>query len=1148
MKKNRIFTFWWDRYILPDNLLLKMKLTLIMTFVLLGQLLASTVQSQTTMNLKLNNVSLEKAIEEIQGSSDYFFVYNKESVNLNRNVTVNLKNSDIKSVLSALFDNTEVHYRIIDNHIVLSKVIKAEQQVEKISGTVTDEDGEPLPGVSVVVKGTTVGVVTDFDGNYSLKLPEGATIVVYSFVGMRTQEIEVNGQSVLNVVLVADAIGLEEVVAVGYGVQKKVNLTGAVESVSSDVVEDKGVTSIVEALQGRVSNFNINYSNGGIDATPNINIRGTTSLNGGGPLILIDGVPSSGDALTQMNPQDIESVSVLKDAASAAIYGGRAAFGVVLVTTKKGKNEKMKVTVNASTRMSKQTEFPEFVDTYTHVTTVNEALKNRGSSPRFKDDYVAKVKAYHEDPNNNPIDEIVNPKYDADGELIGGDYYFFGTVDYMNEVYKTSAFQQKVDVSVSGGTEKTSLYMSTGYTKDEGFYRVGNDDLNLYTMRLNAKTKVNDWFTVGGRASYIKHIYDKPYNYRDYYALNYFQRTYFPLKNRGNGHYLQHALGYLDSGARDRYEDDDINLNMNVEIKPFKGMTINGSLSYYTNIGLNKENVYKITFSDNFGYRYPITALWNASAKNSHIYHRTRQKRGVVADVYGQYIKNIADNHEIKVLVGFNQESYRYLNYSAKRRDLISESVPSLNLTLGEDYVGQSAHHWAIRGAFYRLNYSYKDKYLLEMNGRYDGTSRFQKSDRFGFFPSVSLGWRVSEESFMEDTENWLNNLKLRVSYGALGNQNVSTYAYIATMGSYKANYILGSEKPIAINNPKLVNPNLTWETVTTLDFGLDAYLFNKLGLTFDVYKRTTKDMLVAGEALPGILGTSAPTRNAADLETKGWELTASWNDKVGDFGYGIRVNISDSKAHIAKFDNNPTGALSKYRVGEELGEIWGYETEGFFKDAADAATAQKDGGHDQTFISGRAWKPGDIKYRDQNGDKKIDRGDLTIDDHGDLKVIGNTRARYNYGITTNVSWKGINLEAFFQGVGRRHFMPSGSIFFPYASAWDNLQTHQVGRWWTEDNQDAYFPQLEAYASRNFQTQSKYLQNAAYIRLKSLSLSYTVPKNIIRGLPFENVVVSFNGRNLWEKHSLPAPFDPEGGNGLQVPFRRSYSMGIKINL
>ena len=367
-------------------------------------------------------------------------------------------------------------------------------------------------------------------------------------------------------------------------------------------------------------------------------------------------------------------------------------------------------------------------------------------------------------------------------------------------------------------------------------------------------------------------------------------------------------------------------------------------------------------------------------------------------------------------------------------------------------------------------------------------------------------------------------------------------------MDSYKPSYILGDEKPVAIATPGMVDPNLTWETVTTLNFGLDATLLNnRLNLTGDVYNRQTTDMLVSGDALPGILGTSPPTRNAADLETKGWELSISWNDKVGDFAYGLRANIADSRAYITKFDN-PTGALSRYRVGMELGDIWGYETEGFFMNEEEAATALAGGSHDQSYISGRTWMPGDIKYADLNGDGKIDEGALTEEDHGDLTIIGNSRARYNYGITANASWKGINLEAFFQGVGRRHFMPSGSVFWPYYSAWDNLQTHQLNATWTPENTNAYFPQMEAYAYRNYETQSKYLQNAAYIRLKNVSLSYNLPQKIIAKAGLSAVVVSFNGHNLWETHNLREPFDPEGGNGLQVPFRRSYSFGLKVTL
>jgi TonB-linked SusC/RagA family outer membrane protein len=1120
--------------------------------------------SQTTnLSLEVNNKTIKECITTLQQNSDYEFAYSGDLKDLSKTVTLNLTNKSIKSILDNLFSSTNLSYKLVDTQIMISE--QKLQAPKQIKGVVKDQTGEPLPGVNVVIKGTTTGVITDIDGNFDNLTVRANDIIVVSSMGFETKEIKVGNQTQLNVTLGEDAVGLDEVVVVGYGTQKKVNLTGAVATVSSKEFENKAASSTFEAIQGKVPNLNINFSGGGIDSDPAINIRGINGVkivNGskrltGQPLVLIDNVPSSIKLLSQMNTEDIESISVLKDASASAIYGGRASFGVILVTTKKGLNEKLNISISFNRRISKDVMRPKFVNSYEHAITCNEARVNRGQSSRFKDDYVQKLKAYHEDPDNNPIDELVNVKKDADGNIIEGDYYYFGTVNYMDEVFDDFSVRDKYGVNVSGSVGNTSLYTSLGYIKDEGMFSVGNEDLKVYNFRLNTNTEINDNISVYSRVSYTKHKYDRPLRYYfessdytyDYYDETYFQRTYFPIKNRYNGKMLNSPLAHLSSGTRDVYDDDDIRITGGAEVKLIDGLVFKGSYTYNSSIGLNKENAKKFLLQDNFGYRYPVHKLWTAKVSESHIFHRTKKSIRNIIDGFLQYEKTFLKKHYFKVMAGYNQEDYNSLYYNAKRKDVISESVPSLNLTLGEDYVSQSEYHWAVRGVFYRLNYAFDDKYLFEVNGRYDGTSRFGKDNRFGFFPSASLGWVISKEPFMKFSKKWLDFLKVRASYGSIGNQDVSTYAYIATMDTYKPSYLLGNEKPTAVKTPGLISPDLTWETVNSKNIGLEfRMLNNRLTFESDMYIRDTKDMLVQGEKLPGILGSTVPTNNAGDLRTKGWSVNINWRDNLGDFSYGLGFLVYDSWSEITRYDN-PTGALfKKFRVGERLGDIWGYETEGFFNTKEEANEAKTGGKHDQSYISKRDWKPGDIKYKDLNGDGKINEGNMTEDDHGDLKIIGNSQARYKYGITLSLGWKDLSMDAFFQGVGQREFMPSGSIFWPYNSSWDNLQKHQMNSWWTEDNKDAYFPQLEAEASRNHQTQTKYLQDASYIRLKNLSINYALPQKWVQKIGLNSVVVSLQGQNLWEHHNLPEPYDPEGGNGLQVPYKRSYSFGLKVNL
>ena len=741
----------------------------------------------------------------------------------------------------------------------------------------------------------------------------------------------------------------------------------------------------------------------------------------------------------------------------------------------------------------------------------------------------------------------------------------------MNETFKRQMIQTKHDISISGGTDKTALYASFAFTKDEGPFKIGNDDLNIFTARINTTTQVNDWLELKTRTSYVKHKYDQPFlSFGTAFNKNYFQRTYFPLFNRGLDLPTNHIPAELAGGKRDIYEDDDINLNLGVKIDLTKNLNINASVTSKTLIGANNDHQKIVPIADNGAYHFPIDIIWYPFGDRSSAYKRTSTRREFLVDLFANYSKTFGEKHNVSGLVGYNQQQYYRDDFGVRGYGLITESVPSLGLTTPPSVEGGSLLnaralstnelHWAIRGAFYRANYDYDGKYLLELSGRYDGTSVFRQGNRFGFFPSGSIGWRVSKENFMQGAKNWLSDLKFRVSYGELGNQQVdetrrtTLYAGIAQLSDGTGPNILGGSRPNVVGAPPLVDRLITWETVKTMNYGVEAAFFNnRLTTSFDYYIRTTEGMRVGGDPLPGVLGASAPDRNAANLETKGWEGLIGWRDKIGAVDYGVRLNVWDSRAHITKFDGNPTNSLGgAWYVGEEFGQIWGYESDGYFQTAADAAEANSGGSNDQSFISGQEWEAGDVKFRDLNGDGVINDGNGIVGDTGDLQIIGNSRSRYNYGITTHASWKGFSVEAFFQGVGKRDWSPpASSLYFPFVSRWDNIQTHQVGRSWSPDNPNAFFPQLKT-GSRNYRpdgdANSQYLLSTAYIRLKSLSFTYTLSQSVLEKLPISNLVLSLNGRNLWEKHDLPEPYDPENyGNPFDSPIRRSYSLGLKVN-
>ncbi len=1097
------------------------------------------------ITIQHTNVPLSRIISDIEQKSGYSIIVRLNDVNVDEKYSINEDNKSLEQILTTLFKGKDIGFEIKGNTISVYKpgqnpASENSNTKKQIAGTVSDEKGEPIIGANVVEKGTTNGVITNIDGEFSLTVSENATLQI-SYIGYILQERATKGQSVLDILLKEDSQALDEVVVVGYGTQRKVNMTGAVAIATSKDLQGKAITNALEGLQGVIPNFNIEYGSGEPGQTPDLNIRGYESITGGGPLIIIDGTQSDSYFLSRLGPEDIESISVLKDAASSAIYGARAAFGVVLVTTKKGTRnlEKTNISFSTNVMMSRLTNMPKLVNVYEHAWTVNEALINAGSASRFKDEDVEKIRLYHMDPTKYPSEEIT-PE---------GDYYYWGTIDYVKETLKKSAMRSRSNLNISGGTKLVDYYISAGYTTDQGFIKFNNQDVDIYNVKAKINTNITKWWKVGLNMDYIKDKEDFPHLYNSsdsWWEFIYGQRMYFNIINPVNGYYTNNPVAYLKEGTSDTVEKTNAVITFETQITPLKGWNIYGKYTYW-DYSTDKKDVQKLfTLSDNFGYRFPKDALWAGWSTISFVKEEATRSTRNTFDLYTDYTYRLGE-HDMKGMIGFNQDEFRERSFYAERENLINEKVPSLNLTNGEDYVGQNEFHYATRSAFYRLNYSFKDRYLFETNGRYDGSSRFPKNSRFGFFPSVSAGWRISEESFMDWSRNYLDNLKFRASYGSLGNQDVlSYYAYIASMSANKVSYILGGQRPIGVSSPNLVTEDLTWETVNTLNLGLDFTMFNnRLNGSFDIYERRTLDMLTAGDAMPGILGASAPERNSADLSTKGWELALSWNDRINDFTYGIGLTLSDSRTKMTKYDN-PTGSLSTHYVGKEMGEIWGYETVGFI-DTEEKREHINSQNVQQFFYNG-AWKLGDIEYRDLNGDGKIDRGDYTIHNPGDMKKIGNNLPRYIYGINLNFGWKGFAVSALFQGVGKRDFVPSNYLFWPYYSSWKNIQRHQMDTWRPE-NPNAYYPQLETGASRNYQTQTKYLQDASYIRLKNLSISYSLPKQIIKKIALEDVRVTLSGRNLWEHTNLIKPYDPETQkeSGFISPFKREYALGLAVN-
>ena len=1029
--------------------------------------------------------------------------------------------------------------------------VKEIQQNGVCNGVVTDTTGETVIGASVVVKGTTNGTITGLDGDFSLSGVTKGSILVVSFVGYQNTEVKWNGQP-LTIVLKEDTKVLDEVVVVGYGTQKKANLSGAVAAVDGKVLQDRPITNIGQGLQGVVPNLNITMNNGGAPgATSSFNIRGNTSLNGGSPLVLVDNVQMDANLV---NPDDIESISVLKDAASASIYGARAAYGVILITTKKGKkSDKPTVSLSATGYWQSPALTFHNVNSMQYLTMMDEAYQNDGGSGHY---FKSQVYQYAEDYFNGKYDSPVffDTAYDT------YKYGYCGNADWWDELYKTS-FSQIYTANISGGNDRTTYYASVSMNDQGGILKAGDDKYNKYNANVNISSNITKWLNVSAK---IAHTYTDELhptggttamNSTAYSGLSSYSgmmkgdlSPLMPVKHP-DGHYAgqgsyTNPVAIMEQGGNAQYKQNDLWMTGAVKITPIKGLVINADYTwnfYGKSSNQHVQNFYDYTAVPGTENYYPWTNPSSVTVTNNDDYYNA-------FNAFAEYTFSLKEKHNFKVMVGYNQENKHKKYHYAGRKNLIDSSNPSLNLAYGDMAMNGSETHWSVNGFFARINYDYKGKYLLELNGRYDGSSKFPHGDRYAFFPSASVAWRVSEEKFWEPIRGWFDNFKLRASYGSLGNQALDesrygNFPYLATYGiNTKYGALLNGTRPVAVSVPGLVSASFTWETVNQIDFGFDASFFGgRLNTSFDWYRRNTKDMLTAGQALPAVLGTSVPQENAADMKTVGWEVSLEWNDRLSNgFGYHIKGVLSDYQASITKF-SNPTKLLGTHYVGEKLNEIWGYVSNGLFQSDEDAKAA------DQSYLSGGSWGAGDVKYEDLNNDGKIDIGKNTLDDSGDRKIIGNSTPRYSYGITAGFDYKGFDFEMFWQGIGKRDYWLGGSQFWGFTDEWCTPLTSSLD-YWTEDNRDAYFPRLHHYGVNggNHQVSTRYLQNAAYLRLKNVVLGYTIPRSITEKVKISRLRVFVQGENLLTFTPLIDSYDPETLNNMTYPINKKISVGLNL--
>ena len=1013
------------------------------------------------------------------------------------------------------------------------------------------------------------GTITDIDGNFSLNVSSNSTLIV-SFVGYKAQEIPVAGKTFFTIDLKEDNEMLEEVVVVGFATQKKVNLTGSVGTATAKDIEARPVANAVQALQGVIPGLNIsNSGNGGeLNATKSIDVRGTgtvgkdasgNAFSSGSPLILIDGM--EGD-LNSINPQDIESISVLKDAAASSIYGSRAPFGVVLVTTKSGKSGRAQINYNMNMRYSTPIKMPDMANSYEFVNLFDDAEYNGSGKHLYTDEY----RQFVYDFMTGESDDYIW------GNGSGGKWnydYSANNVNWLKEYYRNTAPSQEHNVSVSGGSDKMTYYLSANYMTQEGFMRYGTEDYDRYTITAKISAQLTKALKVDYSNRWVRTDYERPtYMNDDFY--NHILRRARPVRAvyDPNGYLMSdiNYIGVMRDGGRHNEQKDAMAQQLKITVTPLKNWNIIGEMNIKTDNNWNhwEQFVVYSHYKDNPENTY--TAL--TSANKDQVSEYSLKTTYLNPTVYSNYNFSLKEKHNFTVLGGFQAEIMKYRDMEGARTGLVTTDLPVLNLTTDADsYTLKGLYkNWKNAGFFGRINYDYNGKYLVEGNLRYDGSSRFRRGNRWILTPSFSLGWNVARENFWEKLADVVEVFKLRVSYGELANQNTTSwYPTYQTLGvtTNGGKWLQNGALTSVASVPGLISTSLSWEKIKNTNIGFDfGALNNRLTGSFDYFWRKTKNMVGPGVELPAILGATVPSTNNTDLTTFGWELSIGWRDKVGELGYGVKLNISDNQTRIDKYPN-PTNSLSKYMAGELTGDIYGYTTIGIAKtqEEMDAHIASLPKGG-QTAI-GSKWEAGDIMYADINGDGKIDNGSNTLDDMGDLKKIGNNTPRFRTGITLDAQWKGFDFSMFWQGVLKRDFDPGeNSMVF-----WG---TTGSGQWWStsfkdhmdyfraEDtasplgaNVNAYYPR-PLFNNKNHKTQTAYLQNAAYMRLKNLQLGYTLPKSLINKIGLQNVRVYVSGENLLTITGLSDTMDPEtAGIGKQggtvYPLSRVYSFGLSVN-
>lgn len=1103
MEKYALSIFLYQRKHLKKFLNI-MRISTLLLFVCIFASYASDLSSQTAkVNIANTRMTIGDFIKQVEKETGYMFVYNKGEIDANRTVSLKKGNNTVGDCLNRIFDGTGVSFVFDDGYVVLTKHSQTQAAVSQqsgklVKGAVTDESGLSVIGANVFIKGTTVGTITDMEGNFSLEVPSDNDILVISYIGYVEQQIPVKNRKNWSIVLKEDAQNLDEVVVVGYGTQRKGNIATAVTTIKSDVLQNRPVQTVGEALQGQIPGLSVT-AKGAPGESPKLQLRGSSVLksdNSSEPLVLVDGVPADFNFL---NPEDIESINVLKDAASSAIYGSRAANGVLLITTKRGKMGKPTFRYNGSVGVNTPMYMPQSISSAEYARIKNEAERNMGRAPIYTDEDISKF---------------------ANGTDLNR---------YPNTNWLDLAIQNSVTtrhgLEASGGTEKVRYLVSAGVDHQTGIFP--NTQQNVFNVRSSTDISITKKFGIS---------FDIRYQLRDMDALN-------------NQEDIYKQLIQADPTMVAYYTDGSYGYNPGFFTNPLVPLYEGGQK--YTNRH-EASGIFKLDYEIIDGLKFTGIANVKYTFKNE----ESRARKVFYKNYFTQEVFENGENsfsdrrdynayynlqallnykksfgiHNLDILAGYQQESENSDWLKGARSGYPTDIIWELNPGPKDNWSNDgNGEHWALASFIGRINYDYDNKYILSLSMRSDASSRFAKGSRWSTFPSVAAAWRISQESFMKGIRSWLDDLKIRASWGQTGSATglglYPSYTLISTGG-----LILNNTYQQIASLKTIGNQELTWEHSDMLNFGLDVKVLNsRLNFTGEYYIKNTKDILLE-MPVPLEYGFGKPNMNVGEVRNKGWELSLSWNDRINDFGYSISGNLSDNRNEVVDLgDTGPWKGSNTYtEVGLPFNSIYGYESMGLFQSDEEVANAP---------FQNSNTAAGDIRYKNQNGDDKIDANDRV--------VIGDPNPHFLYGVNLGFDYKNFDLNMFFQGIGQKDRVIMDNFVRPFYDS--SIFEHHLD-YWTPENTGAKYPRIlnKDDGTHNYQQSDYWMINAGYFRMKNLQIGYTIPREILRPAGFDRVRVYFSANNLFTVSDFVPGMDPESEKSVSYPFARTYSFGLNV--